>query len=130
MLFLFSNRARLLKFEGKKRSSFFIKPKLNQLDQNPFWLIFYQNGFFIFTEKWGGIFDQILIWKQHLGITEPLLIKHVLFHPSQNVTPSQEDIEVTRRLVEAGKILGIVVLDHLIVNADAEFYSLKEKGRM
>ena len=51
-------------------------------------------------------------------------------HPSQNVQPSHEDIEVTRRLVEAGKILGIEVLDHLIVNADAEYYSLKEKGRM
>jgi DNA repair protein RadC len=43
-------------------------------------------------------------------------------HPSQNCTPSHEDIEVTRRLVEAGKILGIEVLDHLIVNADAEYY--------
>jgi len=51
-------------------------------------------------------------------------------HPSQNVNPSQEDIEVTRRLVEAGKILGIEVLDHLIVNAEAEYYSLKEKGKM
>jgi len=51
-------------------------------------------------------------------------------HPSQDVQPSHEDIEVTRRLVEAGKILGIEVLDHLIVNADAEYYSLKEKGRM
>jgi len=51
-------------------------------------------------------------------------------HPSQNVTPSNEDIEVTNRLVEAGKILGIDVLDHLIVNADAEYYSLKEKGKM
>jgi DNA repair protein RadC len=49
-------------------------------------------------------------------------------HPSQNVDPSREDIEVTRRLVEAGKILGIEVLDHLIVNANAEYCSLKEKG--
>jgi hypothetical protein len=32
--------------------------------------------------------------------------------------------------VEAGKILGIEVLDHLIVNADAEYYSLKEKGNV
>ncbi|MEY2193685.1 JAB domain-containing protein [Neobacillus sp. BF23-41] len=46
------------------------------------------------------------------------------------MSPSNEDIEVTRRLVEVGKILGIEVLDHLIVNADAEYYSLKEKGRM
>jgi DNA repair protein RadC len=49
-------------------------------------------------------------------------------HPSQDVTPSREDISVTERLVEAGKILGIEVLDHLIVNASADYYSLKEKG--
>jgi DNA repair protein RadC len=49
-------------------------------------------------------------------------------HPSQDVTPSREDIDVTKRLVEAGKILGIQVLDHLIVNASADYYSLKEKG--
>jgi DNA repair protein RadC len=49
-------------------------------------------------------------------------------HPSLDVTPSPEDIDVTKRLVEAGKILGIEVLDHLIVNASADYYSLKEKG--
>jgi DNA repair protein RadC len=49
-------------------------------------------------------------------------------HPSGDTTPSREDIEVTRRLIEAGKVLGIEVLDHLIVNAHAEYTSLKEKG--
>ncbi|PKG24284.1 RadC family protein [Niallia nealsonii] len=48
-------------------------------------------------------------------------------HPSNDPTPSKEDIEVTKRLVEAGKIIGIEVLDHLIVCAD-KFVSLKEKG--
>lgn len=51
-------------------------------------------------------------------------------HPSQDVTPSREDIDVTKRLVEAGRILGIEVLDHLIVNASFEYYSLKEKGHI
>jgi DNA repair protein RadC len=50
--------------------------------------------------------------------------------PSQNVSPSDEDFAVTRRLVESGRILGIEVLDHLIVNANAEYYSFKEKGKM
>lgn len=50
-------------------------------------------------------------------------------HPSYNVSPSPEDIKVTERLVEAGKILGIEVLDHVIVSPD-EFLSLKEKGYM
>ncbi|MCF7911830.1 MAG: DNA repair protein RadC [Candidatus Cloacimonetes bacterium] len=37
-------------------------------------------------------------------------------HTSTNLTPSEDDIEVTRRLIEAGKILGIKVLDHLVFN--------------
>ena len=48
-------------------------------------------------------------------------------HPSNDPTPSREDIEVTKRLVEAGKIIGIEILDHLIVCSD-RFISLKEKG--
>ncbi|MBM7554507.1 JAB domain-containing protein [Thalassobacillus pellis] len=49
-------------------------------------------------------------------------------HPSQEVQPSPEDIEVTSRLVQAGKIIGVEVLDHLIVNASGSYTSLKEKG--
>ena len=48
-------------------------------------------------------------------------------HPSGDPTPSQEDIHVTRRLVESGKMIGIEVLDHLIIG-DRKFVSLKEKG--
>lgn len=48
-------------------------------------------------------------------------------HPSNDPSPSREDIDVTKRLGEAGKIIGIDVLDHLIVCTD-KFISLKEKG--
>lgn len=48
-------------------------------------------------------------------------------HPSGDPTPSQEDIEVTKRLIRAGEIIGIDVLDHVIIG-DGRFYSLKEKG--
>ncbi|MGE6895629.1 JAB domain-containing protein [Priestia flexa] len=48
-------------------------------------------------------------------------------HPSNDPTPSREDIEVTKRLAEAGRIVGIEVLDHLVVCSD-RFISLKEKG--
>lgn len=49
-------------------------------------------------------------------------------HPSGDPSPSIEDVEVTRRLVEAGKILGVQVLDHIIIGD--RYVSLKEKGRM
>lgn len=46
-------------------------------------------------------------------------------HPSGDVTPSREDIELTRRMVQAGDIMGIEVLDHLIVGRE-RFLSMKE----
>jgi|SRR5699024_92091 len=49
-------------------------------------------------------------------------------HPSGDITPSMMDINVTKRLVEAGMLLGVEVLDHLVVNSDNSFTSLKEKG--
>lgn len=50
-------------------------------------------------------------------------------HPSGDPKPSREDVEVTKRLVEAGNILGIQVLDHIIIGRPS-YSSLKEKGYM
>ena len=47
-------------------------------------------------------------------------------HPSGDPKPSREDVEVTKRLAEAGKIIGIEVLDHIVVGD--QYCSLKEKG--
>lgn len=48
-------------------------------------------------------------------------------HPSGDSEPSEDDLTITKRLVEAGKILGIEVLDHIII-AKNGFFSFKEKG--
>src|SRR5690606_3591963 len=48
-------------------------------------------------------------------------------HPSGIPTPSPEDIDVTTRLYEAGKIVGVDLLDHVIIG-DHQFISMKEKG--
>lgn len=48
-------------------------------------------------------------------------------HPSGDPSPSSEDEAVTRQLIEAGRLLGIEVLDHLIIAAD-RFKSLREMG--
>ena len=47
-------------------------------------------------------------------------------HPSGDTKPSREDIEVTKRLVEAGKIIGVDVIDHIIIGKN--YCSLKEAG--
>jgi DNA repair protein RadC len=48
-------------------------------------------------------------------------------HPSGDPTPSPEDVAVTRQIVEAGKLLDVDVLDHLIIGQQ-RFVSLKERG--
>jgi len=50
-------------------------------------------------------------------------------HPSGNPEPSQEDINVTKRLKEVGEVMGIDLLDHIILGEDS-FTSLREKGHM
>lgn len=51
-------------------------------------------------------------------------------HPSGNPNPSREDLSVTDRLIKAGHILDIPVLDHVIIGEPGSFVSLKERGMM
>ncbi|SHJ82091.1 RadC family protein [Paramaledivibacter caminithermalis] len=48
-------------------------------------------------------------------------------HPSGNPEPSKEDINITKRLIKAGEIVGIEVLDHIIIG-DGNYFSLKENS--
>jgi DNA repair protein RadC len=48
-------------------------------------------------------------------------------HPTGDLNPSDEDKSITTRLVEAGKLLGIIVIDHIIVTSKS-YFSFKEKG--
>jgi DNA repair protein RadC len=48
-------------------------------------------------------------------------------HPSGDCQPSEEDIRITKRLKDAGRIMGVEVLDHIIV-ANSEYFSFKGKG--
>lgn len=61
----------------------------------------------------------------HLAISknaESIILIHN--HPSQDPTPSKEDVQVTERIIKAGIILGITVIDHLVV-CDHDFRSIK-----
>jgi DNA repair protein RadC len=49
-------------------------------------------------------------------------------HPSSDPTPSPDDVTVTRAIVQAGKLLDIACLDHIIIGGTGRFVSLKERG--
>jgi DNA repair protein RadC len=55
----------------------------------------------------------------------------VLFHnhPSGDPLPSRDDVDLTRRLVQAGEIMGIDVIDHVIL-ADTRYFSFREAGKL
>ena len=48
-------------------------------------------------------------------------------HPSGDPEPSEEDIKITKKLVEAGKVIGIPIRDHIIIG-DGTYISMKERG--
>ncbi len=50
-------------------------------------------------------------------------------HPSGDPNPSRDDINITKRLIETGKVIGINVLDHIVI-ADVSYFSLMENGHM
>lgn len=51
-------------------------------------------------------------------------------HPSGNLNPSTNDLDITRRVKEAGKTLEITLADHLIVSPDGKYFSLADEGMM
>ena len=61
----------------------------------------------------------------HMGATA-ILVAHN--HPSGDPTPSREDLALTDRLREAGKLLGLPLLDHLIIGGGGQYTSLAERG--
>lgn len=48
-------------------------------------------------------------------------------HPSGDPTPSREDVDITKRLMEVGEVMGIQILDHIVIG-DNQYVSLKERG--
>ena len=53
--------------------------------------------------------------------------QHCHFHPSGDPTPSTEDVQMTRTIRGAGKLLDVEVLDHVVIGQQ-RFVSLKERG--
>jgi DNA repair protein RadC len=49
-------------------------------------------------------------------------------HPSEDLEPSSDDLKVTEKLRDAGEIVGIKLIDHIIIANDGGFMSIKERG--
>jgi DNA repair protein RadC len=110
-----------------------LKPFIGNLDHEELWVTvlnrrnrvvqfvrLYQGSVNSSQVRVGEVFRQAIIEQ-----ASAIIIAHN--HPSQDPTPSPDDVAVTRAIVEAGKLLDVEVLDHIVVCADRHV-SLKERG--
>ena len=76
----------------------------------------------------GTVVDPKLIFSTALkGLASSIILSHN--HPSGNLKPSEQDITLTKRLKQAGELLEIPVLDHLILSNEG-YYSFADEGIM
>ncbi len=108
-------------------------PKLRDRNQEEFHVLVLdsQNGLKIEAELSRGILNASLVHPREVfkvaidNMGASIVVVHN--HPSGNPEPSSEDVDITRQLAEAGKILGIPLHDHIIVAGDG-YTSLAERG--
>lgn len=81
-----------------------------------------------------GTLDSVLIHPREvfktalLANSASIICAH--WHPSGDPAPSPEDLKITYRLMQAGELMGINLLDHLILGAEGDYLSMKESGLM
>lgn len=112
-----------------------IAPELLDQPVEQFWVIMLNRSNHIIKKRLisqggvsGTVADPKIIFKSALeDLASGVILVHN--HPSGNLKPSQADIQLTKKLVDAGSLLEIPVLDHIIF-ADAGFYSFADEGRL
>ena len=108
-----------------------IKSKLKDYHKEHFYIIALNSRNYSIAEVSVGSLDASIVHPREV-FAEAIKNKaaSVVFahnHPSGDPEPSEDDLVLTKKLVESGKILGIEVFDHIIVAKDS-FFSFKNKG--
>lgn len=108
-------------------------PVFADLNHEEFWILILNQANYVIGKQLiskggmaGTVADPKIIFKTALEHNAAyVILSHN--HPSGNLKPSQQDVAITRKLVEAGKMLDLYVLDHLIVT-NKLFYSFGDNG--
>lgn len=125
-------KERLTVLEPEQVAAYFM-PRLKDKKQETVWLLLLDNKCRIIHERQisEGTVRASFISPREIFITA--LEKEAVFlfllhnHPSGDPTPSKDDLLVTKRVKEGGKLLGIELLDHIIIG-NRNYFSLSEKG--
>ena len=112
-----------------------MKAHLLDLDHEQFWIVLLNRANKVIRKivvsaggVSGTVADPKLIFKHALENLASGIIR-VHNHPSGNTKPSEADILLTKKLMDAGALLEIPVLDHIIFT-DSEYYSFADEGKL
>lgn len=121
------------KVSGSKEAYDLVKGDLMDLQHEEFWVLLFNRANRLIKKKKvseggvaGTVADPKIIYKLALEeLASGIIVVHN--HPSGNLTASQSDINLTRKLKDAGKMLEVQLLDHLIV-AGQKYFSFADEG--
>ena len=109
--------------------------KMRDLDHEQFWVLLLNQAGYVLSKECvssGGIDGtyvdvRLVLRKAILGKATQIAIVHN--HPSGNIRPSREDIQVTRKLMQAAQMMSIRLIDHVVVT-DGRYYSFADEGQL
>ncbi|MEY4594100.1 MAG: hypothetical protein RIQ47_510 [Bacteroidota bacterium] len=124
-----------LKINGSESAAKLLQEMLGDLHHEEFWVLFLNRANLLIGKQQiskggmtGTVADPKIIFQQALQHkATSIILSHN--HPSGNLKPSDADIRLTKSLVDAGRLLEISVLDHLIIT-QKEYYSFADEGRI
>jgi DNA repair protein RadC len=112
-----------------------LHPMLSDLPHEEFWVIYLNRKNKIISQEKishggiaGTVFDSKIIAKQAISLlASTIILSHN--HPSGDPKPSNEDINITRKMLQIGKIIEITVVDHVIIGNNS-YYSFADEGML
>ncbi|RMG25373.1 MAG: JAB domain-containing protein [Bacteroidetes bacterium] len=124
-----------LRVSSSEAVAAYLTPKIGYLQQEVCYVLFLNRANEVKSEKQmfiGGIsatvMDVRLIFREAVHqLASAIIVAHN--HPSGNLTPSRADVEITQKLVRAGQVFDIVMLDHIIVSPKG-FYSFADENQI
>lgn len=113
----------------------YLRPRLGDLDHEEFWIVALMGGGRVkgserlFSGGWNlTSVDVRMIFRRLLELkVVAFVIAHN--HPSGNLVPSRQDVDLTSKIKEAGRLLDITLLDHVIVSMNG-YYSFADEGAL
>ena len=111
------------------------QPILGDIQVEEFWILLLNRANYVIAKELvskggvaGTVADAKIIFRMAVDkLASSIILCHN--HPSGNIKPSPQDVQLTKKLKEAGLLMDITVLDHLII-ADTYYYSFADEGQL